>query len=155
MYSMATYSSKTHAMASEGFTQLLWVSQRRRRRYRARAKSRSAHEKLNHSYLTRLEENRDYQRLLARLVKLSDEFQRSLTVEQRRTWLMFEDAILDHAWFLHAYSFNAGYELGKTTPQRSAARAYPRQGVVNELEQQALLLSALAKVIERLVDARR
>ena len=155
MYSMVIYQADTHSMASGDPTQLLWVKQRRRRRYRARAKSRSAHTKRNHSYLTRLEQNRDYQRRLARLVKLSDEFQRSLTAEQRRTWLMFEDAILDHAWFLHAYSFNAGYELGKTGPQRSAAPAYPRQGVVNELEQQALLLSALAKVLERLVDARR
>lgn len=155
MYSIVMHEAGTRATTSGDRTGLLWVNQPRRRRYRPRARSRSARTQPDHSYLTRLEQNRDYQRLLARVVELSDRFQRSLTIDQRRTWLLFEDAILDHAWFLHAYSFNAGYELGKSAPPRSTAPSYSRQGVVDELEEQALLLSALAKLLERLVDAGR
>lgn len=155
MYSILLQHTRTRAMTFRGRTPLLWVNQPRRRRYRTRAKSSSAHTKPNHSSMTPLEQNREYQRLLARLVELSERFQKSLTVEQRRTWLMFEDAILDHAWFLHAHSFNAGYELARTVASRSAAPARSRGGVVGELQEQALLLSALAKLLERLVDAPR
>jgi len=128
--------------------QLLWVlGQPRRRRYRAGA-IHAEHSKL---HLSSLEQNRDYQRLLARLIKLSETFQQSLTPEQRRTWLMLEDALLDHAWFLHAYYFKGGYDLGKTTTRRPAPANRP-PGSVNQFREQAVLLSALAKLLERLGD---
>ena len=154
MYSISMHESHDPAPRSGASArQLLWVlHQPRRRRYRAGAKSAPADAEQTHVHLTQLEQNRDYQRLLARLIRLSERFQRSLTADQRRTWLMLEDALLDHAWFLHAYYFKGGYDLGKTTTRRRPAADRSRGSDVNQLREQAVLLSALAKLLERLVD---
>jgi hypothetical protein len=134
-------------------TQRLWLlHQPRRHRYRARAKSAAARAEQNHLQLTSLEQNREYRRLIARLVRLSESFQQSLTAEQRRTWLTLEDALLDHAWFLHAHYFKAGYEVGKATTRRRPTAYRPPGSGSNQLREQAVLLSALAKLLERLVD---
>lgn len=129
---------------------VLWVHQSRRR-YRAKAKSPAAHARQRNLHLTRPEQNRDYQRLLARLVELSERFQRSLTAEQRRTWLTLEDALLDHAWLLHGYYFKAGYQLGKAARPRASGDRTTDSGA-QELREQAALLSALSKLLERLTD---
>jgi len=135
-------------------------------------------------HLARLEQSRDYQRLLARLVRLSERFQRSLSAEQRQSWLMLEDALLDHAWFLHGYYLQAGYQLGKTAarsnkqatliqhasqaeraqhPQRAQydsqaqrrTSGEPAGEIRSALREQAVLLSALARLLETLVNLRR
>src|SRR5688572_1663908 len=142
------YSSSVLEMTSSSPSkQVLWVHQSRRRRYRAKAKSPAGHGKQQHLHLTRLEQSRDYQRLLARLVELSDRFQRSLSSEQRRTWLMLEDALLDHAWLLHGYYFKAGYQLGKATRPRRPPGDRPPGGAAPSCDE-AVLLSALAKLLE-------
>ena len=133
-------------------TQLLWVHQPRRRRYRRSATSAT---RGGHPYLAGLEQRRDYQRLLARLVRLSERFQRSLTAEQRGIWLALEDALLDHAWFLQGYYFRAGYELGKSKTQRRLPGDRPTDKTVNDLREQALLLAAFAKLLGKVVDAGR
>ncbi|HEY6727049.1 MAG TPA: hypothetical protein VI197_23610 [Polyangiaceae bacterium] len=129
------------------------MHQSHRRRYRAQAKSSTGTGKQRHLHLSRLEQSRDYQRLLARLVELSERFQRSLTAEQRRTWLTLEDALSDHAWLLHGHYFKAGYQLGKATRQRRASGDRPPGSVAQDLSEQAVLLSALSKLLERLTDA--
>lgn len=135
--------------------QLLWVHQPRRRHYRARAKSAARQAEQQHLHLGRLEQNREYQRLLARLVRLSKTFQSSLTSEQRRAWLTLEDALLDHAWLLHAYYFKAGYELGKTAARRRSAYGRSSGRDVDDLRDQAVLLSALTKLLDSLIDIGR
>lgn len=147
------YSTVALEMTSGGLTnQVLWVHQSRRRRYRAKAKPDPAHGKQHH--LSQLERSREYQRLLARLVALSERFQRSLNAEQRRAWLTLEDALLDHAWFLHGHYFRVGYQLGKAAKARRSSGDRP-PSVTEELDEQAALLTALSKLLERLTDAGR
>lgn len=135
-------------------TQLLWVRQPRPRRYRAAAKSAARRADQQQLPLASLEQNRDYQRLVARLLRLSKRLQGALSAEQRRTWLTLEDALSDHAWFLHAYYFKAGYDLGKTTKLRPSYDHSP-VNEVDELREHVVLLSALAKLLDRLVDIAR
>lgn len=146
------YSVPVLEMTAGGLTkQVLWVHQSRRPRYRANAKPPFGRGKQHHLHLTRLEQSRDYQRLLARLVELSERFQRSLTAEQRRTWLMLEDALLDHAWLLHGHYFKAGYQLGKATRPRRPPKGDRAPGsATKQLCEQTVLLSALSKLLERL-----
>lgn len=127
-------------------SQLMWVRQAAERRYRSRAKPGAARVDEPGLDLDRLEQNREYQRLLARLVRLSKRFQGSLTAEQRSQWLALEDALLDYAWFLHGYYFKAGYQLGKTAmrPRR------PPDQPIDRAREQAMLLSAFAKLLDKL-----
>ena len=134
---------------------LFWVRQPRRRRYRASAKPAAANGTQSQVHLPRLEQDRDYQRLLTRLSRLSERFQRSLMAEQRRTWLRLEDALLDHAWFLHGYYFKAGYELGKRAAQRRTSDGRQPSRATDELHEQTLLLSAFARLLENLANGRR
>lgn len=136
-------------------TQLFWVRQPRPRRYHAAAKSTARRADPQHLHLSRLEQNRDYQRLVARLLRLSKRFQGALTAEQRRTWLMLEDALSDHAWFLHAYYFKAGYDLGKTTTKLRRSSDDSCVSEVDNLREHVVLLSALARLLDRLVEITR
>ena len=126
----------------------------------APAKSSPSNAEQNGLHLADLEQRQDYQRLLARLVRLGERFQRSLTAEQRQNWLALEDALLDHAWFLHGYYLKAGYELGKSAAQ-NASRAQRRTsgerpgGTGGDLREQVALLSAFARLLETLTDVRR
>jgi hypothetical protein len=70
---------------------------------------------------------------------------------------MLEDALLDHAWFLHGYYLKAGYELGKTAAQHASRtqRRTPAQrpgGAVDDRREQIVLLSAFARLLENLGD---
>jgi len=98
----------------------LVVRQPRPPRYGARERNQGRRSRVHEAVDSRLEHDPEYQRLLACLVELSGQLQRSLTREQLLTWLELEDTLSDHAWLLCSHYFAAGYEFGKARRHRQS-----------------------------------
>lgn len=145
MYSINMREGLSYSLLANSARPLCWVRQAARRPYRSKAKPTAEGTDWDGMTLGRVEQEPNYQRMVGRLVRASARFQRGLTAEQRRSWLRLEDALLDHAWYLHRYYFKAGYQLGKSTARRAR-----RAG--DELREQAVLVSALARFLDELMD---
>src|SRR6187549_702411 len=118
------------------------------RRWRRRRSTRRAFEQRLARVAAQIERSAPYQASLQQVLKLGDEFQRTLSEPQRASWLALEDALLEHTERSHRAYYLAGIEVGERALARrgkGARRSVPRP------DERCEALSMLARLIVELV----
>ncbi len=103
----------------------------------------------------RIERTSGYRRSLQQVLELGQQFQGTLDVSQRQSWLALEDALLEHTSQLNQAYFQAGVELGRRDLGRRAGHSRrardPRVLGATERARERELISELARLIGKLV----
>lgn len=113
-------------------------------RWRRRRGKRRAVEQQLARVAAQIERSEPYRASLGRVLKLGDDFQRTLSEPQRASWLALEDALLEHTERVQRAYFLAGVEVGK---RPLAPRSKSTRGPVRRADERAELLSMLARLI--------
>jgi hypothetical protein len=128
------------------------------RRWRRRRGKRRALEQRLAQVAAEIEHSEPYQASLRQVLKLGDDFQRTLSEPQRASWLALEDALLEHTERSHRAYFLAGVEVGQRAPalgdgQRGSGQrgSGPRSsGPARRPDERTETLSMLAELIVEL-----
>ena len=111
------------------------------RRWRRRRGSRRALEQRLARVAAQIEQSEQHQASWRQVLKLSRDFQGTLSEPQRPCWLNFEEALLEHAQRSQRAYFLAGVEAG----ERAAARRC--KGARRRRDERGEALSMLARLI--------
>jgi hypothetical protein len=121
------------------------------RRWRRRRGKRRALEQRLAQVAVEIEHSEPYQASLRQVLKLGDDFQRTLSEPQRASWLALEDALLEHTERSHRAYFLAGVEVGQRAPSPgNGSRSSVSRGPARRPDERTETLSMLAELIVEL-----
>jgi hypothetical protein len=135
------------------------------RRWRRRRGKRRALEQRWAQVAAEIEHSEPHQASLRQVLKLGDDFQRSLSQPQRASWLALEDALLEHTERSHRAYFLAGVEVGQRVPspgkasrtgsRSTGSRSTGSRDFVRRPLERSEALSMLAQLLVELVERAR